>query len=87
MNAAENAADALFWALALPGALVLLLIIGAVFVEHIAPERWIARLARLERGRRRMASDMDPEKWARHRQRISEAASLIVANGWRGPEA
>ena len=86
MNAASNVADALFWALVLPGALLLVLIAGAVFIEYIAPERWIARLGKLERGRRRMASDMDPEKMARHRQRISEAASLIVANGWRGPE-
>lgn len=71
----------LFWALALPVTFMALLLVGAVFVEHLAPRarRSLRRLERIRRGRHAMARQQ-AEAEARHAEERRQAAAWIAEN-------
>lgn len=73
--------------MAIMGAIGILLLVGALFIERLVEPRHereeFDHLTRVERARQQRRSEVDDSAY---RDRIRSAADLIVRNGWQGPE-
>ncbi len=72
--------------MAIMGAIAILLLVGALFIERLVEprhEREFRHLAAVERAREQRRREVDDRA---HQERIRAAADLILANSWQGPE-